>query len=92
MTAPGNEFLIVLLGLSVLLSSAYAFGRMHQWHRRGRERDDAYRTGYDIASRSILSMMAANQQAAQPAPADYRARRGGRHARLHAGSVDRQAA
>ncbi|WP_250035972.1 hypothetical protein [Paractinoplanes maris] len=63
MTAPGNEALIFLIALSILLSSAYAFGRIHQWHKRGVERDQAYRTGYDNASRSILSMMEAQQPA-----------------------------
>ena len=57
MIAPGNEMVILTLALAFLLSSAYAFGRIHQWHKRGLERDEAYRTGYDNASRSIISMM-----------------------------------
>ena len=57
MTAPGNDPLFLALALSLLMSSAYALGRIHQWHRHGLERDDAYRRGYDKASLSILSMM-----------------------------------
>jgi hypothetical protein len=57
MTAPGNDPLFLALTLSLLMSSAYALGRIHQWHRHGLERDEAYRRGYDKASLSILSMM-----------------------------------
>jgi hypothetical protein len=57
MTAPGNDLLIVILTLSVILSGAYAIGRIHQWHRHGQERDEAYHAGYDKASRSIIGMM-----------------------------------
>jgi hypothetical protein len=57
MTAPGNDFLFLVLTLSILLSSAYAVGRIHQWHKHGVERDEAYRLGYDKASLSILNAM-----------------------------------
>ncbi|MDY7088756.1 MAG: hypothetical protein SYR96_27080 [Actinomycetota bacterium] len=57
MIAPGNESVVLTLALGFLLSSAYAFGRIHQWHKRGLERDQAYRTGYDSASQSIITMM-----------------------------------
>lgn len=57
MTAPGNDPLFLALTLSLLMSSAYALGRIHQWHKHGLERDEAYRRGYDKASMSILSMM-----------------------------------
>ncbi|MEV6350489.1 hypothetical protein [Actinoplanes sp. NPDC051851] len=57
MTAPGNNILYFALTLSVFVSSGYAVGRIHQWHRHGLERDEAYRTGYDKASRSIIGMM-----------------------------------
>jgi hypothetical protein len=57
MIAPGNESVVLTLALAFLLSSAYAFGRIHQWHKRGLERDQAYRTGYDSASQSIINMM-----------------------------------
>ncbi|MBB4696964.1 hypothetical protein [Paractinoplanes abujensis] len=48
---------MLTLALGFLLSRAYAFGRIHQWHKRSRERDQAYRTGYDSASQSIINMM-----------------------------------
>jgi hypothetical protein len=57
MTAPGNDLLIVVLTLSVILSGAYAIGRIHQWQRHGLERDEAYHAGYDKASRSIMGMI-----------------------------------
>ena len=58
MTAPGNGILYFLLTLGIVVSSGYSVGRIHQWHRHGLERDAAYRTGYDQASRSIIDMMA----------------------------------
>jgi len=57
MTAPGNNPLFLALTLSILMSSAYALGRIHQWRKHGRERDEAYRRGYDRASLSILRIM-----------------------------------
>jgi hypothetical protein len=57
MTAPGNDPLFLALTLMLLMSSAYALGRIHQWHKHGLERDEAYRRGYDKASLSILTMM-----------------------------------
>ncbi|MBM2621138.1 hypothetical protein JIG36_37120 [Actinoplanes sp. LDG1-06] len=64
MIAPGNESVVLTLALGFLLSSAYAFGRIHQWHKRGLERDQAYRTGYDSASQSIINMMTARHSPA----------------------------
>lgn len=90
MTAPGNDVLILALTLSVLMSGAYAVGRIHQWHKYGRERDEAYRIGYEKASRTIIAMMTGRhvltpaQGAGRP-----RARQGGRHARGHRFSVER---
>ncbi|MCY1141760.1 hypothetical protein OWR29_27500 [Actinoplanes sp. Pm04-4] len=73
MIAPGNDVLIFLIALGVLMSSAYAFGRIHQWRRRGRERDEAYRIGYDNASRSIIGMMTARPSTGPAGPAVARA-------------------
>jgi hypothetical protein len=58
MTAPGNEVIVLLLTLGVFLSSAYAIGRIHQWKKCGRERDEAYRNGYEKASRAIIGVLA----------------------------------
>jgi len=58
-TAPGNSLILTLLTLGVFLSGAYAIGRIHQWRKYGIERDEAYRTGYEKASRAIVGMMTA---------------------------------
>jgi hypothetical protein len=57
MIAPGNDPLVLALTLSIVMSAAYALGRIHQWRKHGLERDEAYRRGYDRASLSILSIM-----------------------------------
>jgi len=56
MTAPGNNVVIFLLALALVVASAYASGRIHQWYRNGLERDQAYRDGYDQASHSLFDM------------------------------------
>jgi hypothetical protein len=66
MTAPGNYLLYFLLTLAIVMSTGYAVGRIHQWHRHGMERDRAYRTGYDEASRSIIKMMGDPNQSGRP--------------------------
>lgn len=81
MTAPGNDVLLLTLTVSILLSSAYAIGRIHQCRRYGIERDEAYRLGYDKASLSVLALMA-NPAKADPELGTHSRRRGrGRHAR-----------
>jgi hypothetical protein len=72
MTAPGNDPVFLALALSFFVSSAYALGRIHQWHKHGRERDDAYRQGYDKASLSILDMMTRHSPAGARVPATDR--------------------
>src|SRR5690349_4148608 len=66
MTAPGNYLVYFLLTLAIVISTGYAVGRIHQWHRHGVERDEAYRIGYDEASRSIMKMMGDPNRAGQP--------------------------
>lgn len=68
MTSPGNNLLVLVLTLSVFLSSAYAIGRIHQWKKYGRERDEAYRIGYEKASRAIISVMADRRPTADRLP------------------------
>lgn len=53
MTTP---LLVVLAAL--IAGAGYAAGRLHQSHRTGLERDEAYREGYDTATRSTLSLAA----------------------------------
>ncbi|MEU4239177.1 hypothetical protein [Actinoplanes sp. NPDC026619] len=96
MTAPGNYLLYITLTLGILVSSGYALGRIHQWHKDGLERDEAYRRGYDKASSSILSMImkegaADAEQSATgiSSVAHTRARFRGRHAQGQAASSDR---
>jgi hypothetical protein len=94
MTAPGNDLLFLVLTLSILLSSAYAVGRIHQWHKYSLERDDAYRLGYDEASLSIIKLMAeqrtlavADSATVTPLAALPHARRSGRHTRGRSGGA-----
>lgn len=56
MTAPGDDVLTLLLLALFLVSTGYAAGRLHQWYRMGTDRDEAYRDGYDTATRSVFSM------------------------------------
>jgi hypothetical protein len=58
MTAPGNSAVLFVLLAAFLTCTGYAAGRLHQWHRTGQERDEAYRDGYDTATRSVFSMAA----------------------------------
>jgi hypothetical protein len=57
-TAPGNTSIIVILVLGIVVTSAYAIGRIQQWYLFGVRRDAAYRAGYDSASSLMLSVVA----------------------------------
>jgi hypothetical protein len=56
MIAPGNSFIQLALALAFVIASGYASGRIHQWYKHGLERDDAYREGYNQASRSMFDL------------------------------------
>ena len=58
MTAPGNDVLLTVLLVALTASTGYAAGRIHQWYRTALERDQAYRDGYDTATRSLFSLAA----------------------------------
>ncbi|MFI7599222.1 hypothetical protein [Actinoplanes sp. NPDC049681] len=58
MTAPANDALLITLLASFTGCVGYAAGRLHQWYRTGLDRDEAYRDGYDTATRSVFSMAA----------------------------------
>ena len=58
MTAPGNSVVLFVLLAAFLACTGYAAGRLHQWYRTGQDRDEAYRDGYDTATRSVFSMAA----------------------------------
>jgi hypothetical protein len=57
MTLPGNATALLVL-VAVLVALGYAAGRLHQWYRTDEERDEAYREGYDTATRSTFSLAA----------------------------------
>jgi hypothetical protein len=58
MTAPGNSTLVFSLLAVLVACTGYAAGRLHQWYQTGRDRDEAYRDGYDTGTRSTFSMAA----------------------------------
>jgi hypothetical protein len=58
MTVPGNSPLILTLLALFLASTGYAGGRLHQWYRMGHDRDEAFRDGYDTATRSVFTLAA----------------------------------
>ncbi|BCJ55162.1 hypothetical protein Asp14428_66370 [Actinoplanes sp. NBRC 14428] len=58
MTAPGHDALLITLLAAFTACTGYAAGRLHQWYRTGLDRDEAYRDGYDTATRSVFSMAA----------------------------------
>ncbi|GIE93186.1 hypothetical protein [Paractinoplanes rishiriensis] len=58
MTAPGNSALLVTLLAVFVACSAYAAGRLHQRYQMERDREEAYRDGYDTATRSVFSLAA----------------------------------
>ena len=58
MTAPGNSVVLLILLGSFVASTGYAAGRLHQWYRMDQERDEAYRVGYDMATRNVFSLAA----------------------------------
>ncbi|UQU66609.1 hypothetical protein COUCH_10225 [Couchioplanes caeruleus] len=58
MTAPANDALLITLLAVFTACAGYAAGRLHQWYRTGLDRDEAYRDGYDTATRSVFSMAA----------------------------------
>lgn len=78
MTAPNHALLVTLLAVFTACVG-YAVGRLHQWYRTGLDRDEAYRDGYETATRSVFSTAArliAPRRAARgtaavtPVPAD----------------------
>ncbi len=58
MTTPGSLALILPLVALVVAVTGYAGGRLHQKWRAGRDRDEAYREGYDTATRSVFTLAA----------------------------------
>lgn len=58
MTAPADATVLFVLVSVFAAATGYAAGRLHQWYRMDSDRDEAYRAGYDTATRSTFSMAA----------------------------------
>ena len=58
MTATQVNILQITLALLMMICSAYAGGRVHQWYRHSMERDAAFREGYNHASESLFPLAA----------------------------------
>ncbi|GGQ55990.1 hypothetical protein [Couchioplanes azureus] len=58
MAAPGHDALLISLLAACTACIGYAVGRLHQWYRTGLDRDEAYRDGYETATRSVFSTAA----------------------------------
>ena len=58
MTAPGNSALLFILTAVFVACAGYAAGRLHQRFQMEQDREEAYRDGYDMATRSIFSTAA----------------------------------
>lgn len=53
---PLNDWLSWTFAILLLIATCYAAGRLHQWFRQGLERDHAFQTGYDKATKSLFSL------------------------------------
>lgn len=56
MSAPGNTLITTGLGVLMLVVVCYVGGRLHQWYKHTFEREEAFREGYDKATRSLFSL------------------------------------
>lgn len=52
----GSPFLTAGVGLFFAIAFSYAAGRVHQWTRQTMEREDAFRDGYNTATRALFSL------------------------------------
>lgn len=55
---PGNDLILVGLGLAFTVAAAFAAGALYQWYRHSLERHDAWRDGYDQASDTLFAQAA----------------------------------
>ncbi|GAA0465023.1 hypothetical protein FHR83_000388 [Actinoplanes campanulatus] len=58
MSAPGDTLLLVGLAAAAMACAGYVAGRIHQRRQSGAELREAYRHGYETATRSVFSMAA----------------------------------
>jgi len=69
----------------LVIVTAYAAGRVHQWYKHGLERDLAYRDGYDEASHSLFHLatrVPAAQDSSSPSAGNT-----AKHARVRASAA-----
>jgi len=72
MHAPTVLAVQVMLAITLVIFSAYASGRVHQWYRHSYEREVAYRDGYNQASQSLFHMATRGIPPASPPRTDER--------------------
>src|SRR3954454_21345093 len=66
---PESGLLQAFFVLIFALCTAYSAGRLHQWYKHAYERDDAWRSGYDAATRSLFHLVARARRQEVPATA-----------------------
>jgi hypothetical protein len=54
--ASENNVIIAILALGFVIACGYALGRVHQGKRFDSDRDDAFRHGYNQATRALLDV------------------------------------
>ncbi len=60
MTFPSSTALQVMFAVAIVIFTAYVAGRVHQWYRHGFEREEAFREGYNQASRALFHLATRN--------------------------------
>lgn len=63
-----SDFVGPVLGVVMLLVFCYVGGRVHQFYRQGLEREEAYRDGYNTATKSLFSIAARTSKVMEPPP------------------------
>lgn len=69
MSLPSSTALQVMFAVAIVIFTAYAAGRVHQWYRHGFEREEAFREGYNQASHALFHLATRNISGAGPGSA-----------------------
>lgn len=64
MSLPSGTALQVMFAVAIVIFTAYAAGRVHQWYRHGFEREEAFREGYNQASHALFHLATRNMSGA----------------------------
>ena len=81
MSLPSSTALQVMFAVAIVIFTAYAAGRVHQWYRHGFEREEAFREGYNQASHALFHLATRNISGKAPSPDGHAAGpRDGAHA------------